>query len=161
MQVHERTHRNDRPFQCNICHQKFYRKEPMQKHQWRQHGIVHFKSRPNNCANGNSGGNSNNPQVLGIIGAEGVLYSSLIDRLKEDGSSPDSDLAASTSLLFDSESSRSQLTEHEEVYDADLGLAAGHRGGLPHDKESPTDDFQTLGACRVSAEVGVSRGCAS
>ena len=118
----------------------------MQKHQWRQHGIVHFKSRPNNCANGNSGGNSNNPQVLGIIGAEGVLYSSLIDRLKEDGSSPDSDLAASTSLLFDSESSRSQLTEHEEVYDADLGLAAGHRGGLPHDKESPTDDFQTLGA---------------
>ena len=46
MQVHERTHRNDRPFECNICHQKFYRKEPMQKHQWRQHGIVHSKSRP-------------------------------------------------------------------------------------------------------------------
>ena len=44
MQVHERTHRNDRPFQCQICHQKFYRKEPMQKHQWRQHGIVHLKS---------------------------------------------------------------------------------------------------------------------
>merc|ERR1712223_1685465 len=35
--------------ECNICHQKFYRKEPMQKHQWRQHGIVHFKSRPANC----------------------------------------------------------------------------------------------------------------
>jgi len=46
LRVHERTHRNDRPFECNICHQKFYRKEPMQKHQWRQHGIVHFKSRP-------------------------------------------------------------------------------------------------------------------
>ena len=44
LQVHERTHRNDRPFQCQICHQKFYRKEPMQKHQWRQHGIVHLKS---------------------------------------------------------------------------------------------------------------------
>ena len=49
LRVHERTHRNDRPFECNICHQKFYRKEPMQKHQWRQHGIVHFKSRPNNA----------------------------------------------------------------------------------------------------------------
>jgi len=48
LRVHERTHRNDRPFECNICHQKFYRKEPMQKHQWRQHGIVHFKSRPLN-----------------------------------------------------------------------------------------------------------------
>eukprot|EP00096_Caligus_rogercresseyi_P002369 TRINITY_DN1448_c0_g1_i1.p1 TRINITY_DN1448_c0_g1~~TRINITY_DN1448_c0_g1_i1.p1 ORF type:complete len:481 (-),score=134.47 TRINITY_DN1448_c0_g1_i1:720-2162(-) len=46
LRVHERTHRNDRPFECNICHQKFYRKEPMQKHQWRQHAIVHFKSRP-------------------------------------------------------------------------------------------------------------------
>lgn len=49
LRVHERTHRNDRPFECNICHQKFYRKEPMQKHQWRQHGIVHFKSRPPNA----------------------------------------------------------------------------------------------------------------
>jgi len=48
LRVHERTHRNDRPFECNICHQKFYRKEPMQKHQWRQHGIVHFKTRPTN-----------------------------------------------------------------------------------------------------------------
>lgn len=46
LRVHERTHRNDRPFECNICHQKFYRKEPMQKHQWRQHGVVHFKTRP-------------------------------------------------------------------------------------------------------------------
>jgi hypothetical protein len=44
--VHERTHRNDRPFECSICNQKFYRKEPMQKHQWRQHGIVHFKGKP-------------------------------------------------------------------------------------------------------------------
>jgi hypothetical protein len=50
LRVHERTHRNDRPFECNICHQKFYRKEPMQKHQWRQHGIVHFKSRPNHTS---------------------------------------------------------------------------------------------------------------
>lgn len=46
LRVHERTHRNDRPFECNICHQKFYRKEPMQKHQWRQHGVVYCKSRP-------------------------------------------------------------------------------------------------------------------
>jgi len=52
LRVHERTHRNDRPFECNICHQKFYRKEPMQKHQWRQHGIVHFKTRPP-TSNGN------------------------------------------------------------------------------------------------------------
>ncbi|XP_040580720.1 uncharacterized protein [Lepeophtheirus salmonis] len=49
LRVHERTHRNDRPFECNICHQKFYRKEPMQKHQWRQHAIVHFKTRPLNA----------------------------------------------------------------------------------------------------------------
>merc|ERR1719245_1787095 len=45
LRVHERTHANHRPFECNICKQKFYRKEPMQKHQWRQHAIVHFKTR--------------------------------------------------------------------------------------------------------------------
>jgi len=71
--VHERTHRNDRPFECNICQQKFYRKEPMQKHQWRQHGIGHYKSRPHN---------NNENTALGIIGAEGVLYNSLIERIK-------------------------------------------------------------------------------
>ena len=58
-QVHERTHRNDRPFECNICHQKFYRKEPMQKHQWRQHGVVHFKTRPL-LASGPNNNNNNN-----------------------------------------------------------------------------------------------------
>jgi len=58
LRVHERTHRNDRPFECNICHQKFYRKEPMQKHQWRQHGIVHFKSRPTNCTTEQNPGSS-------------------------------------------------------------------------------------------------------
>jgi len=73
LRVHERTHRNDRPFECNICHQKFYRKEPMQKHQWRQHGIGHYKSRPNN---------SNDSSSIGIIGAEGVLYNTLIERIK-------------------------------------------------------------------------------
>merc|ERR1711971_1483209 len=73
LRVHERTHRNDRPFECNICHQKFYRKEPMQKHQWRQHGIGHYKSRPHN---------NNDTSALGIIGAEGVLYNSLIERIK-------------------------------------------------------------------------------
>ena len=65
--VHERTHRNDRPFECNICHQKFYRKEPMQKHQFRQHGIGHYKSRPNG-PEGTS---------IGIIGAESILYNSV------------------------------------------------------------------------------------
>jgi len=73
LRVHERTHRNDRPFECNICQQKFYRKEPMQKHQWRQHGIGHYKSRPHN---------SSESSALGIIGAEGVLYNSLIERIK-------------------------------------------------------------------------------
>jgi len=72
LRVHERTHRNDRPFECNICHQKFYRKEPMQKHQWRQHGIGHYKSRPN----GPEGSS------IGIIGAESVLYNSLVERIK-------------------------------------------------------------------------------
>merc|ERR1719461_1904066 len=73
LRVHERTHRNDRPFECNICHQKFYRKEPMQKHQWRQHGIGHYKSRPN----GPEGSST-----VGIIGAESVLYNSLVERIK-------------------------------------------------------------------------------
>ena len=45
----------------------------MQKHQWRQHGIGHYKSRPHN---------SNDNTALGIIGAEGVLYNSLIERIK-------------------------------------------------------------------------------
>merc|ERR1719166_511169 len=72
LRVHERTHRNDRPFECNICHQKFFRKEPMQKHQWRQHGIGHYKSRPHG-PDGTS---------IGIIGAETILYNSLIDRIK-------------------------------------------------------------------------------
>lgn len=74
LRVHERTHRNDRPFECNICHQKFYRKEPMQKHQWRQHGIGHYKSRPSGA----------DGPTLGIIGAEGVLYNSLMERAKPD-----------------------------------------------------------------------------
>merc|ERR1719461_823272 len=72
LRVHERTHRNDRPFECNICHQNFFRKEPMQKHQWRQHGIGHYKSRPHG-PDGTS---------IGIIGAETILYNSLIDRIK-------------------------------------------------------------------------------
>jgi len=79
LRVHERTHRNDRPFECNICHQKFYRKEPMQKHQWRQHGIFHFKSRPSASSNNNI----NNNNQLGIIGAEGVLYSTINQRVEE------------------------------------------------------------------------------
>jgi hypothetical protein len=76
LRVHERTHRNDRPFECNVCQQKFYRKEPMQKHQWRQHAILHFKTRP---------ANSTSSAPLGIIGAEGVLYNSLIERIKGSG----------------------------------------------------------------------------
>ena len=74
--VHERTHANHRPFECNICKQKFYRKEPMQKHQWRQHAIVHFKTRP---------ANSNSSAPLAIIGAEGVLYNSLLRGIKGSG----------------------------------------------------------------------------
>lgn len=82
LRVHERTHRNDRPFECNICHQKFYRKEPMQKHQWRQHGIVHFKSRPANTTTNNNINNNNPQPSLSIIGAEGVLYNALNERIK-------------------------------------------------------------------------------
>jgi len=76
LRVHERTHANHRPFECNICKQKFYRKEPMQKHQWRQHAIVHFKTRP---------ANSNSSAPLAIIGAEGVLYNSLLRGIKGSG----------------------------------------------------------------------------
>jgi len=76
LRVHERTHANHRPFECNICKQKFYRKEPMQKHQWRQHAIVHFKTRP---------ANSSSAAPLAIIGAEGVLYNSLLRGIKGSG----------------------------------------------------------------------------
>ena len=61
----------------------------MQKHQWRQHGIVHVKSRPtgsaaptnnssavNNNGNDNNEGNSNINSTR-IIGAEGMLYKAL------------------------------------------------------------------------------------
>jgi len=92
LRVHERTHRNDRPFECNICHQKFYRKEPMQKHQWRQHGIGHYKSRPHNNSESSS---------IGIIGAEGVLYNSLIERIKtgQNGGVSQNDIYGSTEEL--------------------------------------------------------------
>lgn len=94
-QVHERTHRNDRPFECNICHQKFYRKEPMQKHQWRQHGVVHFKARPH-PAGINTTGPPTAPLVLpespsadsplgppgSTVSAANVLYNSIVDRIK-------------------------------------------------------------------------------
>lgn len=83
LRVHERTHRNDRPFECNICHQKFYRKEPMQKHQWRQHGIVHFKSRPNNTSANNNINNNNTQPALSIIGAEGILYNALNESISD------------------------------------------------------------------------------
>jgi hypothetical protein len=68
LRVHERTHRNDRPFECNICHQKFYRKEPMQKHQWRQHGVVHFKTRPNNCSESSTTSNTPTPDIQNTCG---------------------------------------------------------------------------------------------
>lgn len=61
----------------------------MQKHQWRQHGIVHVKSRPtgsaaptnnssavNNNVNDSNEGNSNINSTR-IIGAEGMLYKAL------------------------------------------------------------------------------------
>ena len=48
----------------------------MQKHQWRQHAIVHFKTRP---------ANSSSSAPLAIIGAEGVLYNSLLRGIKGGG----------------------------------------------------------------------------
>ena len=48
----------------------------MQKHQWRQHAIIHFKTRPANAAR---------DAPLSIIGAEGVLYNSLIKQIKGSG----------------------------------------------------------------------------
>lgn len=48
----------------------------MQKHQWRQHAIVHFKTRP---------ANTSSSAPLGIIGAEGVLFNTLMERVKDSG----------------------------------------------------------------------------
>eukprot|EP00095_Tigriopus_kingsejongensis_P010926 maker-scaffold206_size259025-snap-gene-0.9 protein:Tk10926 transcript:maker-scaffold206_size259025-snap-gene-0.9-mRNA-1 annotation:"low quality protein: zinc finger protein 705a-like" len=88
LRVHERTHRNDRPFECNICHQKFYRKEPMQKHQWRQHGVVHFKSRPlgapcDPVPTPSPIQTTVKPPV--VSASEGVLYNSIVDQIKNSG----------------------------------------------------------------------------
>lgn len=89
LRVHERTHRNDRPFECNICYQKFYRKEPMQKHQWRQHGVVHFKSRPNlpnppstSSIPADIPVDINVPQQPSVL-SEGVRYNSIVDQIKK------------------------------------------------------------------------------
>merc|ERR1719166_74762 len=61
----------------------------MQKHQWRQHGIGHYKSRPHG-PDGTS---------IGIIGAETILYNSLIDRIKtEPRTSEDHDPAPAPAL---------------------------------------------------------------
>jgi hypothetical protein len=83
LRVHERTHRNDRPFECNICHQKFYRKEPMQKHQWRQHGVVHFRSRPAVPPPPASAHCPAPSAPLSVPTA--ALYNSLVDRIRQGG----------------------------------------------------------------------------
>jgi len=98
LRVHERTHANHRPFECNICKQKFYRKEPMQKHQWRQHAIVHFKTRP---------ANSSSSAPLAIIGAEGVLYNSLLRGIKGSGNGG----LGQNDALYD-DSSEAPVAEH-------------------------------------------------
>ena len=67
----------------------------MQKHQWRQHGIVHFKSRPPLLPGQvepsspipqpppHPGMTTSNPTLGGIIGtAEGVVFNSIVDRIK-------------------------------------------------------------------------------
>jgi len=97
LRVHERTHANHRPFECNICKQKFYRKEPMQKHQWRQHAIVHFKTRP---------ANSNSSAPLAIIGAEGVLYNSLLRGIKGSGNGG---LGQNDAALYDDSSEAPEM----------------------------------------------------
>jgi len=111
LRVHERTHNNYRPFECNICHQRFYRKEPMQKHQWRQHGIGHYKSRP-------TGPDGNQ---VGIIGAESVLYNSLIERISTepentDDSRGDKQPAASgLNIMFEAYPDVPEPATHTEI----------------------------------------------
>ena len=72
----------------------------MQKHQWRQHAIVHFKTRP---------ANSNSSAPLAIIGAEGVLYNSLLRGIKGSGNGGlgQNDLAA----LYDDSSERPDMQQ--------------------------------------------------
>ena len=79
----------------------------MQKHQWRQHGIVHFKSRPplppcggqlpppppsmGSALSSQANSGTATPTIaphttnLGVVGAEGALYNSLVDRIKAHG----------------------------------------------------------------------------
>jgi hypothetical protein len=65
----------------------------MQKHQWRQHGVVHFKSRPLPIVGSNSNNNNNNnvettttatpsPSASTTPNNENVLYTSLVDHIK-------------------------------------------------------------------------------
>jgi len=110
LRVHERTHNNYRPFECNICHQRFYRKEPMQKHQWRQHGIGHYKSRPM----GPDG------TQVGIIGAESVLYNSLIERISTepentDDSRGDKPAASGLNIMFEAYPDVPEPATHTEI----------------------------------------------
>jgi len=111
LRVHERTHRNERPFECNICHQKFYRKEPMQKHQWRQHGIGHYKSRPN----GPEG------TAIGIIGAESILFNSMASTTPDDQAPP--------GILFENHPNNSQevsnFSEEEEEEENEAHFISG------------------------------------
>jgi predicted Zn-ribbon and HTH transcriptional regulator len=58
----------------------------MQKHQWRQHGIVHFKQRPHPAGINTTGPPTTpltkNTQIDGGGPASAVLYNSIVDRIK-------------------------------------------------------------------------------
>ena len=81
----------------------------MQKHQWRQHGIGHYKSRPNG---------PNGTQV-GIIGAESVLYNSLLDRLPDhtDDTTPETAPAPALNVMFEAYPDVPEPSTHTEVAD--------------------------------------------
>lgn len=162
LRVHERTHRGERPFECNICHLTFYRKEPMQKHQWRQHAIVHFKSRPTNqktCQDGQLTSVTNNNtsnQGLGIIGAEGVLYNSLIEQIKVGGSN--GGIGQNDETIFEMNNPQVQpltvpsektatVTEHHPAPSADppagyVSKASGHNSMVENFSEDEDEKEQ-------------------
>ena len=162
--MHERTHRNDRPFECNICHQKFYRKEPMQKHQWRQHGVVHFKARPH-PAGINTTGPPTAPLVLpethstadtplaplvntasAAAASVNVLYNSIVDRIKynslETMSESSRHLDGSPEVMLPPPPPRQQPPSNRPPSSPQSGPEdlSNHHRAEPFDEPEETDD---------------------
>ncbi|CAB4059067.1 unnamed protein product [Lepeophtheirus salmonis] len=66
LRVHERTHRNDRPFECNICHQKFLSQRAYAKASMASTCHCSFQDSSSKCSKGGgSASTSDHPSCRG------------------------------------------------------------------------------------------------